>query len=243
MSGIVIRTLKGMDEFLAAEGLQRIVWGEGDTADPGDLMMVIQHEGGLVAGAFRDSDLVGYVFGIPTRDPKVQHSHRLAVHPAARGGGLAARLKFFQRAWCLEQGIELVRWTFDPLRHTNAHLNAGRLGVRVSTYLADYYGEMKGINAGLPSDRLLAEWHLQEPRVEELAKAAATGSTAPLFEAGEMTVQIPQSLDALMENPAAALAERLRVRRELTAAFASGFEINGYEASQHRYLLRKSPAR
>jgi predicted GNAT superfamily acetyltransferase len=243
MSGFAIRTLSGMDEFLAAENLQRTVWGEGDTADPGDLMMVIQHEGGLVAGAFDGPDIVGYVFGFPTRDPKVQHSHRLAVHPRARGHGLAARLKFFQRGWCLEHGIELVRWTFDPLRHTNAHLNTGRLGARVSTYFADYYGEMKGINAGLPSDRLLAEWHLAEPHVDRLAGGIGSGVMVAAQETEvAMTVRIPANLDALFaEEPGQALSERLRVRQELTHAFARGYEISGYDAGERSYLLRRKP--
>jgi predicted GNAT superfamily acetyltransferase len=68
-----------MAEFRLAEDLQRAVWGEGDLPDPADLMMVIQAEGGLVGGAFVDGRLLGYIFGFPTRDPQVQHSHRLAV--------------------------------------------------------------------------------------------------------------------------------------------------------------------
>jgi predicted GNAT superfamily acetyltransferase len=241
MSGVVIRTLSGMDEFLAAETLQRVVWGEGDTEDPGDLMMVLQNEGGLVAGAFDGGDLIGYVFGFPTRDPSVQHSHRLAVHPAARGSGLAVRLKFFQRQWCLAQGISLVRWTFDPLRHTNAHLNAGRLGARASTYHVNYYGEMKGINAGLPSDRLLAEWHLSDHRVHMLAEAQANDLPAPAQDMGGMTrVQIPANFEALMAGDGArALAERLRVRTELSSLFDRGYEIAGYDAGAYCYLLRR----
>ena len=234
MSTLVIRDLKGMDEFLAAEALQRAVWGEDDTADPGDLMMVIQHEGGLVAGAFDGDRMVGYVFGFPTRDPQVQHSHRLAVLPQARGGGLALRLKRYQRAWCLSRGITLVRWTFDPLRHTNAHLNIGRLGAEVSTYFTDYYGEMKGINAGLPSDRLLVEWRLDDAGVVALAAEAA-----PPPHAGEaIQVPIPADLDALIrEDYPAALAARMRVRDKLTGHFAGGYAIRGYDPQEKAYLL------
>ena len=130
---MIIRDLSGMDEFFKAEQLQRDVWGADDTEDPADLMMVIQNEGGLVAGAFEGERLSGYVFGFPTRETTVQHSHRLAVHPDARGRGLALQLKRYQREWCLARGITLVRWTFDPLRHTNANLNIARLGAEVST--------------------------------------------------------------------------------------------------------------
>ncbi|MFN4142130.1 GNAT family N-acetyltransferase [Aestuariivirga sp.] len=235
MSGIIIRDLAGMEEFFAAEALQRTVWGEGDKEDPADLMMVIQHEGGLVAGAFAGGDLMGYVFGFPTREPHAQHSHRLAVHPRARGEGLALRLKRYQREWCMARGITLVRWTFDPLRHTNAHLNIARLGAEVFTYFKDYYGEMKGINAGLPSDRLLAEWRLGSERATALARDGALPMPAAR---NVRRVAIPPDLDRLLkEDYSAALAHRQRVRDELMRAFAEGHAITGYDAAEFAYVL------
>jgi len=229
VSEVVLRDLVGMDEFLKAEELQRIVWGKDDTADPADLMMVIQHEGGLAAGAFEGEELIGYVFGFPTRTPSIQHSHRLAVSPKARGRGLAIALKHYQRQWCLERGITLIRWTFDPLRHLNASLNVGRLGVTVSTYLPDYYGAMKGINSGLASDRILAEWAISSP---EMAKG--TGDTA-------LKVRIPDNIDRLLAtDKKAAEAERLRVRHELTHHFENGYTITGYNPSLCSYLLTTS---
>lgn len=229
MSAFNLRDLVGMDEFLKAEELQRVVWGKDDTADPADLMMVIQHEGGLVAGAFEDGELIGYVFGFPTRTPSIQHSHRLAVSPKARGRGLAIALKHYQRQWCLERGITLIRWTFDPLRHLNASLNVGRLGVTVSSYLPDYYGAMKGINSGLASDRILAEWAISSP---EMAKG--TGDTA-------LKVRIPDNIDRLLvTDKKTAEAERLRVRHELTQHFKNGYTITGYNPSLCSYLLTTS---
>ncbi|HEX9857427.1 MAG TPA: GNAT family N-acetyltransferase, partial [Paracoccaceae bacterium] len=101
MTGLEFRDLQGLAEFRAAEAMQRTVWGQGDKEDPADLMMVIQQEGGIAAGAFDGGQLLGYVFGFPTRAPHVQHSHRLAVLPQGRGRGLGLRLKWFQREWCL----------------------------------------------------------------------------------------------------------------------------------------------
>ncbi|MDZ7907351.1 MAG: GNAT family N-acetyltransferase [Gemmobacter sp.] len=163
---VEIRDLQGMAEFAQAEQLQRDVWGAGDAPDPADLMMVVQHEGGLVAGAFAEGRLLGYAFGFPTRDPLVQHSHRLAVRAEARGLKLGLRLKWYQHDWCAARGIARVRWTYDPLRLANATLNIAALGAEVSTYLPDYYGEMAGINAGTASDRLMADWHVGSPRVQ-----------------------------------------------------------------------------
>ncbi len=227
------RDLSGMAEFRAAEALQRAVWGEGDKEDPADLMMVIQQEGGLAAGAFAEGRLLGYVFGFPTVSPGIQHSHRLAVLPEARGTGLGVRLKWYQRDWCLAHGIAHIRWTFDPLRLTNAALNIARLGAEVSTYLPDYYGAMEGINSGTPSDRLLADWHLAAPQVALCAQGQGA-----IHLPGAERVEIPADFATLLEqDPQFALSERLRVRSALQAGFARGLVVRGFDPAARSYLL------
>jgi predicted GNAT superfamily acetyltransferase len=236
VSTVEYRELSGMEEFSAAEGLQREVWGKGDKEDPADLMMVIQQEGGLVGGAFLDGKLTGYVFGFPTRDPGIQHSHRLAVHPVARGGGIGLGLKRYQRQWCLERGITLVRWTFDPLRHANAYLNIGRLGAEASVYYSDYYGTMGGINAGLPSDRLLAEWHIGSEHAGRRANDEL--GAYPVCDRAGPRVTIPADFDTLLASDSGtAHAERLRVRDTLTRLFEDGYVIRDYDKAACAYLL------
>jgi predicted GNAT superfamily acetyltransferase len=221
---MIIRDLAGMAEFRQAEALQYAVWGADDIADPADLMMVIQAEGGLAAGAFDGADLVGYVFAFPTRTPHIQHSHRLAVLPRTQGQGLGARLKWYQRDWCLARDITHVRWTFDPLRAANARLNIGVLGARVSTYYPDYYGAMEGINKGVPSDRLLADWYLAAP-------PKAAGQEV-------LHLQIPPDFGALMARDLAlAVAERVRLRAELTRHFSAGYVITGFDRATCAYIL------
>ncbi len=231
---LVIRDLEGMAEFHAVEDLQRDVWGKDDKTDPGDLMMVIQAEGGLAAGAFVDDRLVGYVFAFPSATVGVQHSHRLAVREEARGLGLGLKLKLFQAAWCLERGIHHVRWTYDPLRLANAALNIGRLGATASTYHRDYYGPMGGINAGTASDRLMADWHLGGERHARCMRGE------PMLKPNDAVrrIAIPADFAALLErDPAAASAERLRVREEIEAAFAEGLVIAGVDVKGAAYLL------
>ncbi len=225
MSGdVILRDLSGMAEFLQAEALQRAVWGQDDTADPGDLMMVVQAEGGLCAGAFRDGRMLGYIFAFPTRERDIQHSHRLAVLSEARGLGLGVRLKWYQRDWCLARDIRLVRWTFDP-------------GATARTYCPDYYGAMAGINAGAPSDRLLADWHLAGPS----ATARAAGEAwvpDPVLVTGH--VDLPADFGSLLnDDPAQALAERLRIRASLQDAFARGEEIAGFDRARQAYVLAR----
>ena len=132
----------------------------------------------------------------------------------------------------------LVRWTFDPLRVTNAHLNVARLGVIVRTYHADYYGAMAGINAGLPSDRLLADWHLDAPAVAALARGERL---LPPEEARR--VVIPADIDGLLSTaPDHALAERLRVRAEITAGLNDGYVLTGFDRATPAYLMTRAAA-
>ena len=233
---ITLRELDGVDELREAERFQVEVWGEGERPDNSDIMLSLQHEGALVAGAFAGGRMLAFLFGFPTATPGLQHSHRLAVSPAARGLGLGARMKWFQRDWCLARGITRVRWTYDPLRAINAGLNIGVLGATASEYLVDYYGPMPGINAGLPSDRIMTVWQLDAPSV-----AARAAGRAPVQPEGLEAVAIPPDIDALMErDPQAALVERLRLREGLQAAFARGRAIVGFERARASYLLGPS---
>ncbi|RKE79273.1 GNAT family N-acetyltransferase [Rhizobium sp. AG855] len=235
MTSVHIRDLNGIAEFRQAEALQAEVWGHGDTPDAADLMMVIQAEGGLVAGAFVDGRLAGYVFGFPTRDPNIQHSHRLAVAPGLRGKGLGAELKWYQRDWCLQRGIRHVRWTFDPLRITNARLNLNRLGGRSSTYLVNYYGDMGGINTGLPSDRLLLDWYLDDPKVARRAE----GELLDDHSAHRLLVPIDDGSGTHIAKAEGAddLSSLLDLRSRLQDALSQGFHIVGVDSG--RYVLDK----
>ena len=234
MTQVTLRDLSGMAEFKAAEDLQRAVWGEGDLPDPADLMMVIQAEGGLVGGAFLGGRLVAYIFGFPTREPGIQHSHRLAVHQDARGLGLGLRLKLYQRDWCLARGISRVRWTYDPLRALNATLNIHRLGATSNTYLPDYYGKMAGINSGLASDRLLVDWDLQS----SVAASLARGEPRPPQQLKPLPLPLPEDLGHLAAtDPAAASDLRQTMRVLLQDAFQSGRRIVDFDRSQRVYLL------
>lgn len=226
MTDLVLRDLASLAEMKAAEAFQRRVWGEDDPADNSDLMLAIQHEGGLVAGAFDGAQMVAFLFGFPTSDPTVQHSHRLGVHPDWQGQGLGLRMKLYQKDWCLARGITRVRWTYDPVRRANAVLNIARLGAVAGVYHRDYYGPMEGINAGVPSDRVVADWDL---------------TAAPWAGEADQSVSIPQDFARLVQtDPAAALSERLRVREALETAFADGLHIAGFDRAQNAYLLSRT---
>ncbi|MBD3786713.1 MAG: GNAT family N-acetyltransferase, partial [Sphingomonadales bacterium] len=84
---ITLRELAGVAELTRSEQFQIEVWGAGERPDNADIMLALQHEGALVAGAFAGDEMLGFLFGFPTATPGLQHSHRLAVSPRARGLG------------------------------------------------------------------------------------------------------------------------------------------------------------
>jgi predicted GNAT superfamily acetyltransferase len=91
----------------------------------------------------------------------------LAVHPDARDRGIGERLKRHQRELLLDRGVNLARWTFDPLEARNARLNLSRLGGTVSEYRRDYYGEAVSVlHEGIGTDRLILDWDLPGDRVD-----------------------------------------------------------------------------
>jgi len=145
-----------------------------------ETLRALSHSGAYVSGA-RVGDrlvggLVGWLGGRPPDDLHL-HSHILGVVPDTQVHGVGFELKQHQRSWCLERGVGVIQWTFDPLVSRNAYFNLHKLGASASAYLVNFYGAMADrINAGDESDRLLISWHVGSDR----AAAAAAGTTPEL---------------------------------------------------------------
>ncbi len=171
MTVLSIRPLESFEELESGVELQRETWGRDfDDVVSAALMRVIQKIGGIAAGAFDAGDgLVGLVFGVTgiRDDTRVHWSHMLAVQAGWRGRGLGTVLKLYQRRRVLPMGVDRMYWTFDPLEARNAHFNVNRLGVRIESYVPDMYGsgETSTLHRGIGTDRFVAEWALDEPRV------------------------------------------------------------------------------
>ncbi len=213
------------------------------------LMVAFAEAGGYVAGIHVDGDLVGAAVGFP-RHPTGLHSHIAGVLPAHAGRGVGTALKLHQRAWCLERGIGLITWTFDPLVARNAHLNLTRLGVIVPHYLVDLYGPMNdALNSDDPSDRLLVSWDLVTPRTGEPPPGPAvtvlvdrSGEPVPITEpvppdTARILVAVPGDIEALRRtDPPLARRWRLAVREALHPRVEAGWVIEGFR-SDHHYVL------
>lgn len=262
---ITLRRLATLDEYHEACAIQREIWG-GDFTEgvPTAILMVTQKIGGVTAGAFdAHGRMLGFVFGMTgVRDRRLVHwSDLLAVREAARGSGIGARLKQYQRDLAREAGCEAMFWTFDPLQARNAHLNLTRLGARVAEYVVDMYGVTgSALHGGMPTDRIVAEWPLSEtddcgPGVREATASggaedaiSVSAGTAPHViaraDAEFVKVAIPADITAmLLADPARALDWRLAVREAMLALLGRGYAVigfvRGFADDLPRYVLRR----
>ncbi|MBK9749689.1 MAG: GNAT family N-acetyltransferase [Chloroflexi bacterium] len=158
---------ESLREYEDVQKLHKTVWGLDDLqVTPLHILMASQKIGGLVLCGYIDDQPVGFIHALCGVDPDSRqiymYSHNLGVIPYLQGKGIGFQLKLRQKELALDRGINLIRWTFDPLETRNAHLNLNKLGCIVKEYVVDYWGEMDDkLNRGLPSDRLIIEWHLQ----------------------------------------------------------------------------------
>ncbi len=242
---MVIRSCSGFDELQACVQLQIETWGY-DESDviPRKAFLVAQKIGGQVIGAFDTSlpgatpgggpeSMVAFAMSLPgvksgKGEPQAYlHSHMLAVRDAYRNRGLGAQLKLEQRREALERGIRHMEWTFDPLEIRNAHLNIHKLGAIVCEYRVNFYGVSSSrLQGGLPTDRLLAEWRLDSPRVTAILEGRPR--TTYII---EERIPVPASIYQWKASEAdreRALAVQLENRRKFQQAFSQGLAVLGF---------------
>jgi predicted GNAT superfamily acetyltransferase len=225
-----IRPLTTLAEFEQCIRLQKDVWGDSDRElVPQHIFVVVAKTGGQLFGAYAGERLVGYLLGlVGLREGKGYiHSHMAGVLPAFQNCGIGRNLKLAQREDALARGIELIEWTFDPLRLRNAYFNLARLGAVVRTYLPNVYGLVSShLDGGRPTDRLLAEWWIGSPRVE---KILAGGRHVPASDCARIFVSSDQPT----------IEVQTKVRQQFQALLAQGYTATGVELREGgmEYLL------
>jgi predicted GNAT superfamily acetyltransferase len=132
-----------------------------------------------------------------------------------------------------------MEWTFDPLEIKNAFLNIHKLGAVVSRYHANFYGVSSSrLQGGLPTDRLLAEWHMDSPRVQAIIEGGKRAlpdmrervGTCIEERIGER-IGVPASIYEWKATEAGrerALAVQLENRRKFQEAFSRGLAVVGF---------------
>jgi len=225
ISGLLVRKCESLREFQACVELQREIWGEADLdVEPVTTFIVAVETGGQVLGAFDDERLVGCTLalvGLRNGSPYL-HSHMTGVTANYRDRGIGRSLKLFQREEALGRGIRLIEWTFDPLELRNAHFNLNRLGAICRRYLPNLYGITSSpLHRGLATDRLVAEWYLDSPRV-----IAAIAHEVNVSLESPATIQLPAELELWKAGEPTLVRE---TQARLNAEFANWFS-KGYAA-------------
>lgn len=242
---IEIRECETLDELAACVQLQRDVFALPEVElSPVRHLIVTKNAGGFTLGAYDGERLAGFVLSVPAfmHGERAFYSHMTAVHGDYQSHGFGAKLKWAQRTRALAEGVRYIKWTFEPVKARNAYFNLEKLGASVGEYEANFYGvdyttavqTEKPI--GLASDRLFAEWHLEGLKVQALA----AGET--FIEKREPSAEIGIMSDwmaLVASDPAAALAEQVRIRGEFQAAFGRGLTGRGFRRDDTRpaYLL------
>lgn len=242
-----VRPCETLAELAACVSLQKEIWGYADhEVYPLRLFVTLRRIGGNVLGAFTaEGKVVGFVASMPAwlGRRRSLHSLSLGVLPAHENHGLGRALKLAQREAALRAGIDCIEWTYDPMRAKNAFFNIERLGAIARRYLPDHYGGVQSrMQQGLPSDRLVAEWWLDSPRVRRALKGRPTRA-ADRKPAAE--VSIPADFSRLVEKrPGEAREQQRLVREQLQEHFARKLVIAGFarQGPTGRYLLTSAGA-
>lgn len=245
---VEVRTVSELGELAAVDRLFGAIWQQ----DPGtpllstELLRALAKSGNYVAAAYDGAALLGACvgfFGAPgTRE---LHSHIAGVAPEAMGRSIGYALKQHQRSWALENGATTISWTFDPLVARNAYFNLAKLGAVVEEYLPNFYGAMHDrINGEDESDRLLVRWDLTRPtplRDDTSGAVVALGRTGVpgSLDAGKLLVAVPPDVETLRRrDPREARRWRFAVRETLSALFATGARVTGFDRTGC-YVLRR----
>jgi len=198
-----------------------------------NLLKAMVHSGSYLSGAFIDNRIVGAAFAFPaTNDGLHLHSHMTAVLPEFRDKGVGYTLKIDQWNWAKKKNYSHLSWTFDPLVRRNAKLNIVKLGVDISAYYPNFYGEMPdALNAGDESDRLMVSWStdIDEPKARQLIAHPKPD---------DILIEIPEDIIAIRSKDQ---SESMKWRRQVRDKFLAAFEKNGKVigfSTNNEYVVR-----
>jgi predicted GNAT superfamily acetyltransferase len=202
------------------------------------MFIVARKSGGQVLFACDQDKPIGFALAFAAIDEGTiyLHSHMVGVVPGYQNRGVGRLLKLAQREDAIARGIRLIEWTFDPLQLRNAHFNLVRLGAVARRYIPNFYGRTSSpLHAGLPTDRLVAEWWIQSTRVANiLSGKSVTGAS------NSVRVSLPSTIREICLTDVQE-TERIqkRVRQEFEHRFAEGRSAVGFEfdEKQSSYLL------
>jgi predicted GNAT superfamily acetyltransferase len=235
MSNLIqVRKLDNLEDQNFGRKIFDITWSmDTGTEITPNLLQAMVYSGSYLSGAFIGSKIVGAAFAFPaTNDGLHLHSHMTAVLPEFRDKGVGYALKLDQWNWAKKKNYSHLSWTFDPLVRRNAKLNIAKLGVDISDYFPNFYGDMPdALNAGDESDRLMVSW-----RTDVFAPIARELITNP--EPDDILIEIPEDIVAIRsKNQSESMKWRRQVREQFMTAFAKNGKVIGFSAN-NEYVVR-----
>ena len=236
---IEVRALTEQSELQEAVRLQKEIWGFAEIELlPVRLFVVATKVGGQVFGAFDGPEMIAFLLAIPgikQGGASYLHSHMMGVVPSYRNKGVGRMLKLRQREEAIEQGVQLVEWTFDPLELKNAFFNIERLGAVVRRYVLNQYGTTTSrLHGGLPTDRCVAEWHVNARRVEQVLAGQRP------HESIEARIEVPYAIATWrVDDPQRAREAQQSISEQFLDHLRSDLAVVGFERSETTgtYLL------
>ena len=174
---MIIKAIESISEIRKIASVEAETWGmQQEHTVPDHVLAAVARDGGVLLGAYDQDTLIGYTLGwlgtvsegghLPANQRLKLVSHMTGVLEKYRDRGVGYQLKLAQREWALNQGLDLITWTYDPLESRNGYFNINLLGSVCSTYLRDYYGDMVDeMNQGVYSDRFRVDWWIDHPDV------------------------------------------------------------------------------
>jgi predicted GNAT superfamily acetyltransferase len=198
-----------------------------------NLLQAMVHSGAYLSGAFVDGNCVGAAFAFPATTGGLHlHSHMTAVLDNFRDRGIGYALKVDQYKWAKQNNYKEITWTFDPLVARNAKLNILKLGVDISAYYPNFYGDMPDeLNAGDESDRVMAS-------LKVVGDSPTSRSVISAPDKSAILIAIPDDIVAIRGKD---LAENLRWRRsvrdEFMGVLARGGKVIGFSAN-NEYVVQ-----
>jgi predicted GNAT superfamily acetyltransferase len=239
-AGIDVRLCHTLAEYEDCLRLEQITWGTGILV-PTAIFVVAHESGGQIMGAFDGKEMAGFTMALAAiHDGRPSlHSHMTAVLEPYRDKGVGRALKLFQRQEALSRDIHLVEWTFDPLELKNARFNLMRLGAIIRRLIPNCYGITDSpLHKGMPTDRLVAEWWLDSPRVNRITGGASSDKIASTE---SVRISIPNNIsDLRTKDRQAAEKIQTRIRQHFESNFANKMVVTAIEstASSTDYILQ-----
>ena len=233
-SQIQVRKLETLTDQTLGRDIFDKTWAmDSGTEITPNLLQAMVHSGAYLSGAFIDKKCVGAAFAFPATTKGLHlHSHMTAVLDKYRDQGIGYALKIDQWHWAKKNNYAEITWTFDPLVARNAKLNLIKLGVDISAYYPNFYGDMPdALNAGDESDRVMASWKVAGE--QPIAKSIITNLSG-----SDRLIKIPEDIVAIRsEDISENLKWRHKVRDEFIRAFEKGGKVVGFSAN-NEYVVR-----